>query len=131
MQTCAPAPTAIRFSELSPQRQVLVRLCQQTNYGFIRDLEIRERQPVFDRPPVVLVDLKLDGADQPRPEMALADFQLPGEVLRLLDRLDELITTKVESLEVRAGLPRRVVLRIAAPLTTSTEDARQESEARR
>jgi hypothetical protein len=129
MQTRAPAPKAIRFSELSPPRQKLIRLCQETNYGFIRDLEVRERQPVFDPSPVVLMDLKLDSADQPRPETELGDFQLPGEVLRLMDRLDRLITTKVESLEVRAGLPRRMVFRLAAP-NTSTEDAGQELEAR-
>ena len=72
MQTRAPALRAIRFSELSPQRQVLVRLCQRTNYGSIRDLEVRDRQPVFAPAPVVLMDLKLDSADQPRPETALA-----------------------------------------------------------
>jgi hypothetical protein len=122
MQTCALAPRAIRFSQLSPQRQVLIRLCQQTNYGFIRDLEVRERQPVFDLPPVVLVDFKLDSADRSRPETALADFQLSGEAVRLMDRLDELVTAKIESLEVRAGIPRRVVFRLAAP-PTSTEHA--------
>ncbi len=127
MQTCAPAPRAIRFSELSPQRQVLVRLCQQTNYGFIRDLELRERQPIFDPPPVVLMDIKLDGIDQPRLETALADYQLPSEVLRLMDRLDELITIKVESLEVRSGIPRRIVFRVAAPPIPSTERARSEA----
>ena len=129
MQTRAPAPKAIRFSELSPQRQKLIRLCQETNYGFIRDLEVRERQPVFDPPPVVLVDFKLDSTDQRRPETALADFQLPGEVLRLMDRLDELVTIKVDSLEVRAGIPRRIVFRLAPP-PTSTKHAGQESEAR-
>jgi hypothetical protein len=129
MQTRAPAPKAIRFSELSPERQVLVRLCQRTNYGFIRDLEVRERQPLFDPPPVVLVDFKLDSADQPRPETALADFQLPGEVLRLMDRLDELVTAKIDSLEVRAGIPRRIVFRLAPP-PTSTKHAAQKSEAR-
>jgi hypothetical protein len=61
------------------------------------------------------MDLKLDSADQLRPEAALADFQLPDEVLRLIDQLDELIATKFESLEVRAGIPRRAVFR-PAPL---------------
>jgi hypothetical protein len=129
MQTRAPAPKAIRFSELSPQRQKLIRLCQETNYGFIRDLEVRECEPVFNPPPAVLMDLKLDSADQPRPETELGDFQLPGEVLRLMDRLDKLITTKVESLEVRAGIPRRAVFRLAPP-PTSTKHAGQKSEVR-
>jgi hypothetical protein len=100
-----PSQRALRFSELSPQRQILVRFCQQTNYGFIRDLEVRDRQPVFDAPNAVLVDFKLDCADEPRPETALMDFQLPDEVLRLMDRLDKLITTKLESLEVRGAFP--------------------------
>jgi hypothetical protein len=83
---------------------------------------------VFDPRPVVLVDLKLDSADELRPEIALGDFQLPGEVLRLMDRLDELVTTRIESLEVRAGIPRRMVFRLVSAPTT--KDAGQELEAR-
>ena len=99
MQTRLPSTRPLWFSQLSPQRQTLLRLCQQTNFGSIRDVEIRDRQPVFDPPPVVIIDLKLESAEEPRPETTLPDFELPGEVVRLMDQLDQLGTTKIDSLE--------------------------------
>jgi hypothetical protein len=104
---------ALRFSDLSPPRQELLRLCQSTNFGSIRGLEIKEGQPVFEPPPVLLIDLKLDSGDPPRPEANLTDFDLSEEVVRLMQRLDELTTTTIDSLEVRAGIPRRVIFRAA------------------
>jgi hypothetical protein len=90
---------------------MLVRLCQETNYGFIHDLQIHERQPVFEPPPPVILDLKLDGTGESRPETVLADFQLPAEVFRLMEILDGFFSGTIESIEVRAGIPRRVVFR--------------------
>jgi hypothetical protein len=58
---------SLRLSNLSPQRQYLVRLCQRTNFGSIRGLAIRGGEPVFDPPPTLLVDVKLDG-DTPHAE---------------------------------------------------------------
>jgi hypothetical protein len=131
MQTPLPCHRAIRFSELSPQRRILVRLCQRTHFGFIRDLGIIERQPVFNPSPVVLVDLKLDSQDTPRPEIALPEFQLPAEVVRLMDLLDSMVTTTVESLEVRAGIPRRIVFRVSADSPANVDVATEVPEARR
>jgi hypothetical protein len=50
----------LRFSELSPGRQALVRLCQVVNYGSVENLEVKDFEPTFDPPPVMLRDLKLD-----------------------------------------------------------------------
>jgi len=111
MHTRPPSPRTLRLSELSPERQKLIRLCQSTNFGSIRGLEIRQGQPVFDPPPVLLIDLKLDGDDLPRPETNLTDFGLSQEVVRLMNRLNELVNTTIDILEVRAGIPRRVVFR--------------------
>jgi hypothetical protein len=118
MHTHPPSPRALRLSELSPQRRMLVRLCQSTNFGIIRGLEIREGQPVFDPPPIVLVDLKLGADDEPRAETELADFAICREVLQLMDRLDELVTVTIESIEIRAGIPRRLVFRAAIPASS-------------
>jgi hypothetical protein len=109
MHTYSRSSRARRFSDLSQPRQALIRICQITNFGSLRGLEIREREPVFDPPPLLLVDMKLDGGDPPRPEIELADFDLSQEVVRLMDRLDQLVTTKIDLLEIRAGIPRRVV----------------------
>jgi len=107
-----PTPSRpLRLSELSPERQKLIRLCQSTNFGSIRGLDIRQGQPLFDPPPILLIDLKLDGDDPPRPEINLNDFGLSQEVVRLMNRFDELVNTTIDILEVRAGIPRRVVFR--------------------
>jgi hypothetical protein len=109
METQLPAKRALRFSDLSVPRQRLIRLCQEINYGSLRGLLIRDREPVFEPTPVLWVDLKLDGEPVARPETDLPDFVLKEEVVRLMDHLDRLVTTTVECLEVRAGTPRRVL----------------------
>lgn len=121
MHTGSSPTRALRFRDLSLPRQRLVRTCQTINFGSIRGLEIRGGEPVFDPPPTLLVDVKLDSNDPPRPETDLADFDLTQAVIRLMDRLDHLTTTTIELLEVRAGIPRRVVFRTAAEFTAPGE----------
>jgi hypothetical protein len=120
MQT--PIQRAVRFSDLSPPRKKLVRLCQEVNYGSLHGLLIRESEPVFDPPPALLVDIKLDCGTTARLETDLRDFILKDEAVRLMDHLDRLVTTTIELLEVRAGIPRRLILRVpsseAVPLRT-------------
>src|SRR5262245_61550373 len=50
----------LRFSQLSPSRQALVRLCQEVNYGQILDLQVRDSEPLWDPGPTVLSEFKLD-----------------------------------------------------------------------
>jgi hypothetical protein len=99
----------LRLSDLSRPRQALVRLCQAVNYGAIHNLEVLEREPVYQPQPVVLVDVRLDTDDSARPELALADFSLSDEVRRLMVKLDELTNGRIDRLEIRAGLPRRMM----------------------
>lgn len=111
-QTVSPLGRPLRFAQLSVPRQVLVRLCQATNFGSVLALEVRDREPVFDPAPEVLLHVRLDVDDVARPEADLSDFLLKDEVLRLLDLLDELITATIECLEIRAGIPRRVIFKM-------------------
>ncbi len=98
----------LQFSGLSSARKALIRLCQSTNYGYIEDLAIRDREPIFSPPCTVLVDLKLDSEQYARPELAHSDFPLSGEVGRLMALLDQIRDGRISRLEVRAGLPRRI-----------------------
>ena len=104
---------AIRFAHLSGPRQTLVRLCQVVNYGYIQELNVRNSDPVFDPPPLVLLDVKLDSDNGPRPEADLPDFELRHEFCRLMIQFDELNNARIERIEVRAGIPRRVLFRLA------------------
>jgi hypothetical protein len=98
----------VHFSKLSAPRQLLVRLFQATNYGCIQKLEVKDSEPVFEPPPVVLIELKLD-TDESRPEIDLTDFALRDEVGRLMARLDELKNGVIQRVEIRGGVPRRIV----------------------
>jgi hypothetical protein len=119
MVTRSPAGRALRFSELSEPRQRLVRICQMLNYGSIRCLEIRHGDPVFEPPPLLAVDLKLDRTGPPRTEVELRDFLLRGELLCLMGHFDQLVTTTVECLEVSAGIPRRVIFIVSIDMCST------------
>jgi len=102
-------PQIRRFSQLSQARQVLVRLCQVVNFGEIQGIDVRNADPIFDPASVVVFDARLDKEELPRSEVHLADFELRGEVCRLLFFLDELKDGTIQRLEVRAGAPHRLV----------------------
>jgi hypothetical protein len=106
-----PALRIVRFLQLSTSRQALVRLCQTLNYGCLQGLEVRESDPVLSPPPVAMIDVKLDVEERERSEVDLTDFVLRDEVCRLMDRLDEVKNGTIQHIEVRAGIPRRVVFR--------------------
>jgi hypothetical protein len=87
----------------------LVRLCQRLNFGQIQNVLVKGGDPAFDPHPVVLIDERLDVTEEPRQETALTDFALAAEQCRLMARLDEIGNGTIERIEVRGGLPRRVV----------------------
>src|SRR4051794_22916674 len=99
----------LKFSQLSLPRQALVRLCQQMNFGQIQNLRVKDGEPVFDQRHAVLIDEKLDSIEAPRPEADVTDFVVAAELFRLFARFDAMNTGMIERLEVRAGVPRRVV----------------------
>lgn len=99
-----------RLSELSPARRALVRVLQTVNFGEVQDVRIQNGEPVFDGSTAVVLDTKLDKDEGPRPEMALPDFALNAEVSHLMARLDEFKSGIILRLEVRAGIPRRLVV---------------------
>jgi hypothetical protein len=56
-----------------------------------------------------LVDVKLDQDENPRAEVNMPDFELCREVQRLLDQLKQIENGEIERIEIRAGIPRRLV----------------------
>jgi hypothetical protein len=101
---------SLRLSDLSPARQVLVRLCQAIDHGRIENLEVRRSEPLFDPLPVMVKDVKLDADEEPRPELALSDFVVSVEVVRLMGLLDRMDSASIRHIEVRAGIPRRALV---------------------
>jgi hypothetical protein len=85
-------------------------LCQTINYGQILGLDFSGGEPLFHPVPVVLLDLKLDIDENERPEVDLPDFVLSEENHRLFAKMDTIRNGRMERIEVRAGIPRRVVM---------------------
>jgi hypothetical protein len=102
---------ALRFSQLSPSQKALVRLCQDLNFGSILDVKITNGEVCLDPQADVLVNLQLGLDAAARGESELTDFELCGEVRRLLAEVDELQNGTIEEIVVNSGVPRRVTLR--------------------
>jgi hypothetical protein len=98
------------MEDLSQAKQRLLRLFQTINFGRVEELEIRNGEPEFSPPPRVFVELKLDAADGPRPESRLDRFALRSQVERFFTRIGRLNQGTVEVIEVRHGLPFRMVI---------------------
>ena len=105
-----------RFLEISEPRQAFIRQCQRISFGKIVNLGVRDGDPVFGQQTEVLFDVKLDSDDNPRPEQELKDFLLTAEILRLFSKLDAIRNGTIEQVEIRAGLPRRMVFKASDPM---------------
>ena len=125
-QQICPELQYLRFAQLSAPRQALIRWFQTINFGGVHNFEVRDAQPVFSSATQVLIDVKLDSSEDARPELKLADFNLSNEVRRLLTLLDDIGHGVIRSVEVRSGIPRRVVFR-AAMQETLVEPCRPEA----
>jgi hypothetical protein len=107
--------TELRLSEVSAARQAFIRTCQRLAFGRICGLAVRDGEPVFDPQPQLIFDLKLDVEDESRPELGLTDFVLCSEICRLLLVFDTFHNGTAELVEVRGGVPRRMVFKAADP----------------
>lgn len=96
---------------LSEPRKRLVELMQHINFGRVEGLVVRNQQPVLDPPPTVIREVKFGAENGPRPELHLDDFTLKSQVVELLDALDDLCDGVIDVLEVKHGLPFRMLIR--------------------
>ena len=97
-------------SELPEPRRRLVELMQSLNFGRIEFLPVRDGQPMLDPPPRIVREYKLGAENGPRAELATGNFLLKGQVIDLFRHLAELGTATVEVLEVKNGLPFRMLV---------------------
>lgn len=100
----------VKKSSLSSARRELVALMQGIGFGRIENLAIRSGEPVFDPPPRVIREVKFGSENGPRPERGAGDFALKAQVVELLRLMDELGDATFEVLEVKHGLPFRVLV---------------------
>jgi hypothetical protein len=96
-------------SSLSAPRQKLLYVMQRNPFSNV-DMVISGGEPSFDPPFKITREIKL-GIDGPARSTANdADFGLKKAVTDLFDHLDHLPDGSVVKIEVRHGLPTRLIL---------------------
>ena len=95
---------------LSTPKKRLLELMQEINFGCIEELVVREGEPVFKPSPRVVREIKFGGENGPRPELAADDFALKAQVVELFSYLTQLGNGKVESIDIKHGIPFRMNL---------------------
>jgi hypothetical protein len=97
-------------AKLSEPRRKLVELMQSINFGRIEGLAIRDGEPILNPRPVVVHEHKFGGENGPRTELGTADFLLKQQVVELFAFFDVLRNGVIDVLEVKHGLPFRVIV---------------------
>jgi hypothetical protein len=100
----------IAKSDLTHSRRRLVELMQSINFGRIEGLPIRGGEPVLDASPRVVREIKIGGENGPRSERAADNFLLKVQVIELLEHLTSLRNGTIEVLEIKHGLPFRLLV---------------------
>lgn len=108
----------LRFSAVSPRRQQLIRICQALHFGAIRAICVQDGE-AFLEPASLLAEERLDLPEGARPELRLDDFNLCQEWRWLLARFDEIQNGTIERIDLRAGIPRRVLIESRVPQARS------------
>ncbi len=100
----------ISKSDLPEANSRLVELMQQLNFGRIEGLPVRGGRPVLDPPPRIIREIKIGGDNGPRPEALGYDFALKAQHVELFAHLADLGECTVVVLEVKHGLPFRLLV---------------------
>jgi hypothetical protein len=83
---------------------------QSLNFGRIERLPVRDGEPILDPPPRIIREFKFGAENGPRHELAAGDFLLKGQVVELFKHFAALGTATIEVLEVKNGLPFRMLV---------------------
>ncbi|WP_339749226.1 hypothetical protein [uncultured Rubinisphaera sp.] len=105
---------AIHKSSVSLSHQKLIELMQHIHYGRIERLVINDCHPELNPPPEITREIKLGGQFVSRSEPATEDFALKSQILELFTYFDQLQDGVIEVLEIKHGLPFRMIVRETA-----------------
>jgi hypothetical protein len=100
----------VRAADVSVQQRALLDLCQRLNFGSVLDLPVEGGEPVLEPPPRVIREFKFGGESGPRPETQIGDFALKRQQVELLQAMAEIGDGVIERLEVKHGLPFRLIV---------------------
>lgn len=98
-----------QFSNVPAARKRLISAMQKNPYSRIENIAVTDGNPVFGSSTRLIAETKLGSADGARPEATLSDFTLKKEHVDLFRQLDEIGSGVILTLEVRGGLPFRII----------------------
>ena len=96
-------------SQLPPEVRELLRVLNRIGYGFVENLPIAKGRPVLSPPPRIIRELKLEPGSN-RSQETKQDFILKGPMLQLVRRLELIGDGSIPRIEVRGGVPFRLIL---------------------
>jgi hypothetical protein len=99
-----------RKASLTPARRRLLELFQQINFGRVEALLLLNGDPILDPLPRMVQEIKFGSENGPRPELNAGDFHLKSQVIELFEYLDQLGDGTIEAIEVKHGLPFRMIV---------------------
>jgi hypothetical protein len=97
-------------SSISLQRQFLIETLQRINFGRLDHLRFKAGEPTLDESTRIVREYKFAGENGGRAEAAKVDFALKKQVIELFRYFDDRGDGVIETLEVKHGLPFRVVV---------------------
>ncbi len=92
-------------SNLTNQKQRLIELMQDINFGRITNISVRDGEPELTHESVIECEIKFSGQNGPRPEINRDDFALKQEVVELFYQCNRMGTGTIRELSIKAGLP--------------------------
>ena len=103
-----------KYREQSAPRKRLLRLMQENPFSRIEQLTVIDGEPQFGPTTKIIAEHKFGSNDVPRREAGLSDFVLKKEHVDLFQQLEKIGSGELLALEVRGGLPFRMIREIAA-----------------
>ena len=108
--------------QLTPRQTCLVEWMQWLYYGRIEGLRVQAGEPVCDPLPHFIREIKLGKERGPHPMIEHEDFALREEVQDLFAQMERIRDGTVLLVEVRYGLPVRMVLEEEVTMEQTARD---------
>lgn len=98
--------TVTTFRSLSKDRQRLVQLMTEVQFGVITGLHFNGGEPDFSLPPVIYRRHHFGTGKEHRAAKLRADFVLKAALVDFFALCDRLVTFEIDELKVENGLPQ-------------------------
>lgn len=96
---------------VSPARHRLLALCQKLNFGRIELIPVRDGQPILDPTPATAKEVKFASDNDPREDLRRTEFLQKRQIQDFCHQLDQLQNGVIEFLEVKHGIPFKMIVR--------------------